>query len=107
MFRREALTRIMIIPVGNAMGVLLLGLMISPVLFSSSIGVGLGNWGAIVVTITTLAAVMIDLRIRSGCPDPSRLVRLFSPLDGGNLVFIPSWLLGVASLALFAFAMVR
>jgi hypothetical protein len=106
MFRREALTRIVIIPFGNALGVLLFGLLASPVLVSSALG-GRAKWGAVLIPIASLAAGIIDVRTRGRSPDPSPMVRWFSPYEGGNLVFIPSWLVSVAFLALFAFAVVR
>jgi hypothetical protein len=106
MFRRESLTRIVIIPFGNVLGVLLLFLLISPVFLISAIGHDRGRWVAALLPVASIAVVVIDVRIRRSRPDIGAARRWLSPYEGGNFFFVPGWLIGAAATAFFLVTLV-
>lgn len=101
MFRREALTRVFVLPLwGNASGWLLATLLISPAFLAPWISRG---WIASLLIIAAAAVVMIDVRMRRRSSNVSAVVRWLSPFEGGNIALIPSWLSAIGFIGLLVY----
>ncbi len=102
----QILTRIVVIGAGaNLLGAIEVAPIIGMLLMSLDDGshanltrnqILLGGWGLVVV--------MLDSAWRWGQPRAGRIRRWLSPYEGGCVMFVPGWIIGVCLLALTVWA---
>ncbi len=90
----QHLTRIVVFPFGmNILGLLELLAVLAWLTFIISEFDMPSLFGGMVLLSGILSVIVFDFGWRLRQPEPSRSTRLFSPYEGGCIVYIPIWLL--------------
>ncbi len=97
------LTRIIVPPLGNLLGIVLLCMVALPFAWYEDLGRILCDWICVGVA---MLAVPIDVLFRRRRRNQSARVRWFSPYEGGTVFLIPSWIVGPILAGLFVWVVV-
>jgi hypothetical protein len=89
--RLAVLTRIVVPPLGNLLGIMLLSLMFWPLAWFDELGRIRALW---LCAVGAMLAIPIDFLFRRRRRNQSPVVRWFSPYEGGTLLVVPSWIAG-------------